>query len=181
METGTKNPAHAPPEDLVWLARPLLELAQERSLEGVLRKAIDAAAAVPGVALARVYLLEPGDILNAVVSGGHWLHGATEQWLRQEDDYRSVLLARIIQTLRLRAAGQGHPGYSSRNSRSHRLRRHTTPLPPRGEVPATGCPTGQPVGWRMRSGGDHTRARTPADSNPGAASSRTAVSRSAGS
>jgi hypothetical protein len=43
-----------PTEDLVWLARPLLELAQERSLEGVLRKAIDAAAAVPGVALARV-------------------------------------------------------------------------------------------------------------------------------
>jgi hypothetical protein len=46
----------------VWLARLLLELAQERSLEGVLRKAIDAAAAVPGVALARVYLLAPGDI-----------------------------------------------------------------------------------------------------------------------
>src|SRR5262249_32699389 len=92
METATENPAHPPREDLVWLARPLLELAQERSLEGVLPKAIDAAAAVPGVALARVYLLEPGDIRNAVVSGGHWLHGATEQWLRQEDDYRRVPL-----------------------------------------------------------------------------------------
>ena len=60
METATENPAHPPREDLVWLARPLLELAQERSLEGVLRKAIDAEAEVPGVALARVYLLEPG-------------------------------------------------------------------------------------------------------------------------
>ena len=36
-------------EGLEWLARLLLELAQERSLDGVLRKAIDAAAAVPGV------------------------------------------------------------------------------------------------------------------------------------
>jgi hypothetical protein len=69
----------------------LLELAQERSLDGVLRKAIDAAAAVPGVALARVYLLAPGDIcptcpqesvcpdqtqcLHAAVSGGPLLHG----------------------------------------------------------------------------------------------------------
>ena len=62
METVTENLARVPREDLVWLARLLLELAQERSLEGVLRKAIDAAAAVPGVALARVYLLAPGDI-----------------------------------------------------------------------------------------------------------------------
>jgi hypothetical protein len=90
MATATENLAHPPREDLVWLARPLLELAQERSVEGVLRKAIDAALAVPGVALARVYLLEPGDILHAVVSGGRPLGGATEQWLRQEDDYRRV-------------------------------------------------------------------------------------------
>jgi hypothetical protein len=62
METVTENGTHAPREDLVWLARLLLELAQERSLEGVLRKAIDAEAEVPGVALARLYLLEPGDI-----------------------------------------------------------------------------------------------------------------------
>jgi hypothetical protein len=31
----------------------------------VLRKAIDAEAEVPGVALARVYLLEPGDICRS--------------------------------------------------------------------------------------------------------------------
>jgi transcriptional regulator with GAF, ATPase, and Fis domain len=92
METANENLAHAPRQDLVWLARLLLELAQERSLEGVLRKAIDAALAVPGVALARVYLLEPGDILHAVVSGGRELHRATEQWLRQEDDYRRIPL-----------------------------------------------------------------------------------------
>ena len=108
METANENPAHPPREDLVWLARPLLELAQERSLEGVLRKAIDAEAEVPGVALARVYLLEPGDIcptcpqraacpdqtqcLHAAVSGGRLLHEATEQWLRHEDDYRRIPL-----------------------------------------------------------------------------------------
>src|SRR5262249_6206374 len=40
METATENPAHPSREDLMWLAGPLLELAQERSLEGVLRKAI---------------------------------------------------------------------------------------------------------------------------------------------
>src|SRR5260370_42166388 len=62
MEAAADNLVPAHREGLVWLARLLLELAQERSLEGVLRKAIDAAAAVPGVALARVYLLAPGDI-----------------------------------------------------------------------------------------------------------------------
>jgi transcriptional regulator with GAF, ATPase, and Fis domain len=92
METATENLTHTPRQDLVWLARLLLELAQERSLEGVLRKAIDAALAVPGVALARVYLLEPGEILHAMVSGGRSLHRATEQWLRQEDDYQRVPL-----------------------------------------------------------------------------------------
>src|SRR5262249_42803871 len=108
METATDNLAHAPREDLVWLARLLLELAQERTLEGVLRKAIDAAAEVPGVALARVYLVEPGDIcatcpqravcpdqtqcLHAAVSGGRSQHEATAEWLRQEDDYRRIPL-----------------------------------------------------------------------------------------
>jgi hypothetical protein len=79
-------------EGLAWLAQLLLELAQERSLDGVLRKAIDAAAALPDVALARVYLLAPGDIcptcpqrpacpdqtqcLHAAVNGGRLLHVA---------------------------------------------------------------------------------------------------------
>jgi formate hydrogenlyase transcriptional activator len=108
MEAAADNLVHSNREELVWLARLLLELAQERSLEGVLRKAIDAAAAVPGVALARVYLLAPGDIcptcpqrsvcpdqtqcLHAVVSGGRPLHGAAEEWSRQEDDYRRIPL-----------------------------------------------------------------------------------------
>src|SRR3954471_19616232 len=104
MKAAADNLVPANREGLVWLARLLLELAQERSLEGVLRQAIDAAAAVPGVALARVYLLAPGDIcptcpqqsvcpdqaqcLHAAVSGGRPLHGAVEEWSRQEDDYR---------------------------------------------------------------------------------------------
>jgi transcriptional regulator with GAF, ATPase, and Fis domain len=108
MEAAPDNLAHANREELVWLARLLLELAQERSLDGVLRKAIDAAAAVPGVALARVYLLAPGDIcptcpqrsvcpdqaqcLHAAVSGGRLRHGAAEEWSSQEDDYRRIPL-----------------------------------------------------------------------------------------
>jgi hypothetical protein len=44
-EAATANLTHANREGLVWLARLLLALAQERSLDGVLRKAIDAAAA----------------------------------------------------------------------------------------------------------------------------------------
>jgi hypothetical protein len=50
MAAATDNLGQASRERLGWLARLLLELAQERSPEGVLRKAIDAAAAVPGVA-----------------------------------------------------------------------------------------------------------------------------------
>jgi transcriptional regulator with GAF, ATPase, and Fis domain len=107
MDAAPDNLAHAKREDLAWLARLLLALAQERSLDGVLRKAIDAAAAVPGVALARVYLLAPGDIcptcpqrsvcpdqtrcLHAVVSGGRPLHGE-EGWSRLEDEYRRIPL-----------------------------------------------------------------------------------------
>jgi formate hydrogenlyase transcriptional activator len=107
MEVAADNLVPANREGLVWLARLLLELAQERSLEGVLRKAIDAAVAVPGVALARVYLLAPGDIcptcpqqsvcpdqtqcLHAAVSGGPLLHGEGG-WSRQEDDYRRIPL-----------------------------------------------------------------------------------------
>src|SRR4051794_22088563 len=107
MEAAADNLVPANREGLVWLSSLLLELAQERSLEGVLRKAIDAAAAVPGVALARVYLLAPGDVcptcpqqsvcpdqtqcLHAAVSGGSLLHGQGE-WSRQEDDYRRIPL-----------------------------------------------------------------------------------------
>src|SRR4051794_8200533 len=106
MEAAADNLVPANREGLVWLSSLLLELAQERSLDGVLRKAIDAAAAVPGVAVARVYLLAPGDIcptcpqrticpdqtqcLHAAVSGGRLLHGATEEWSRLEDDYRRI-------------------------------------------------------------------------------------------
>src|SRR3954447_11294167 len=108
METAADNLAHSNREAFVWLARLLLGLAQERTLDGVLRKAIDAAAEVPGVALARVYLLAPGDIcptcpqravcpdqaqcLHAVVSGGRLLHGAAEEWSGQKDDYRRIPL-----------------------------------------------------------------------------------------
>jgi transcriptional regulator with GAF, ATPase, and Fis domain len=107
MEAAADNLARADREGLVWLAQLLLELGQERSLDGVLCKAIDAAAAVPGVTLARVYLLTPGDIcptcpqrsvcpdqtqcLHATVSGGPLLHGEGE-WSRQEDDYRRIPL-----------------------------------------------------------------------------------------
>src|SRR5262249_1236805 len=61
-----------------------------------------------GVALARVYLLAPGDIcptcpqrhscpdqtqcLHAAVNGGRLLHEATETWSRLEDDYRRIPL-----------------------------------------------------------------------------------------
>jgi transcriptional regulator with GAF, ATPase, and Fis domain len=108
MEAAADNLVPADREGLAWLAQLLLALAQERSLDGVLRKAIDAAAAVPGVGLARVYLLAPGDIcatcpqrpacpdqtlcLHAAVNGGQLLHGATEQWSRLEDDYRRIPL-----------------------------------------------------------------------------------------
>src|SRR5262249_54771288 len=44
MEATTDNLVPADREGLVWLAQLLLELAQERSLDGVLRKAMDAAA-----------------------------------------------------------------------------------------------------------------------------------------
>src|SRR5262249_14941906 len=124
METVTDNLAHAPREDLVWLARLLLELAQERSLEGVLRKAIDAEAEVPGVALARVYLLAPGDIcpacpqrtacpdqtqcLHAAVSGGPLLHGEGG-WSRQEDDYRRIPLG-VYPAGRAAATGEAAVG-----------------------------------------------------------------------
>jgi hypothetical protein len=80
------------------------------------------------------------------------------------------LLARIIQTPRGQAAAQGYPDGLARNSGPDRPRTHHPLLPP-GEVTATGCPTGQPVGWRTGAGGDHPRARTPADTHPGAASS----------
>jgi transcriptional regulator with GAF, ATPase, and Fis domain len=108
METAPANPILDEREGPAWLAQLLLALAQERSLDGVLRKAIDAAAAVPGVALARVYLLAPGDIcptcpqrpacpdqtqcLHAVVNGGQLLHVAPEKWLKLEDDYRRIPL-----------------------------------------------------------------------------------------
>src|SRR5262245_66330184 len=107
MGTAPDKLATGNGEGLEWLAQLLLDLAQVRSLDGVLRKAIDAAAAVPGVAVARVYLLAPGDIcptcpqrsvcpnqarcLHAAVSGGQ-LHGAMKEWSRLEDDYRRIPL-----------------------------------------------------------------------------------------
>jgi hypothetical protein len=66
MEPATENLAHAPRQDLVWLARVLLELAQERSLEGVLRKAIDAEATLQ----------------NSTVSDNHTQGGAGGNWGR---------------------------------------------------------------------------------------------------
>src|SRR5262249_12336132 len=100
MDAAPENLVPSDREALAWLAQLLLALAQERSLDGVLHKAIAAAAAVPGVALARVYLLAPGDIcracpqrtvcpdqtqcLHAAVGGGRLLRGATEEWSRLE-------------------------------------------------------------------------------------------------
>src|SRR5262245_66691916 len=108
MGTAPDKLATGNGEGLEWLAQLLLDLAQVRSLDGVLRTAIDAAAAVPGVALARVYLLAPGDIcptcpqrsvcpdqaqcLHAAVSGGRLRRGAEEEWSTQEDDYRRIRL-----------------------------------------------------------------------------------------
>ena len=89
-------------------------------------------------------------------------------------------LTRIIQTPRSKAAAQGHPARWSWNSDLGRPRRHTAPLPPPGEVTATGCPTGQPEGWgtgigrgaRRRS---HTRRYRPRCGQPD--DSRTTIRR----
>ncbi|MGL4553243.1 MAG: hypothetical protein ACRC33_18920 [Gemmataceae bacterium] len=62
MSSSLDDLTRTTPDALTWLADLLLEMAGERSLERVLNKAVEAAAGVPGVALARVYLLGPGDL-----------------------------------------------------------------------------------------------------------------------
>src|SRR5262245_30730731 len=43
----------------------LLEMAQERSLDALLRRIVGALSALPDVALARIWLIEPGDICSS--------------------------------------------------------------------------------------------------------------------
>jgi formate hydrogenlyase transcriptional activator len=101
-----------PERDLVWLARLLLEMTQERSLDAVLQKAIDALVALPGVALARISLLGPGDIcptcpqrqvcpdqtrcLHLAISGERFLHATAEEQQKFHEDYRRIPLGASV-------------------------------------------------------------------------------------
>src|SRR5262245_23642835 len=99
--TRTPRLTQATHEALLWLAHLLLEMAGERTLEAVLHKAVEAAVAVPGVALARISLLGPGDIcpvcpqrpacpdqtqcLHAGVSKERFLHTLAQEWAKFEE------------------------------------------------------------------------------------------------
>lgn len=61
MNNPIDNWCDVPRDALEWLANLLLQLAQERSVDRLLECTMEAVAAVPDVALARVYLLGPGD------------------------------------------------------------------------------------------------------------------------
>src|SRR5262245_55728759 len=106
--TRTPSLTQATHEALVWLAHLLLEMAGERTLQAVLHKAVEAAVAVPGVVLARISLLGPGDIclvcpqrpvcpdqtqcLHAEVSKERLLHTPAQEWSKVEENYRRVPL-----------------------------------------------------------------------------------------
>jgi transcriptional regulator with GAF, ATPase, and Fis domain len=86
----------------------LLELAQQRSVDSLLKFMVNGAAARPHVALARIWLIEKGDIcktchlqqdcldkdrcLHAVASAGHSITNPTEDWSRVDAEYCRIPL-----------------------------------------------------------------------------------------
>jgi transcriptional regulator with GAF, ATPase, and Fis domain len=88
-----------------------LEIAQERSVEEVLKKIVIGLTAQPGVALARIWLKGPGDIcqkcpmrlkcpdqtqcLHLMASGGNPTKSGVEDWARLDGDFRRFPLGAL--------------------------------------------------------------------------------------
>jgi transcriptional regulator with GAF, ATPase, and Fis domain len=86
----------------------LLELAQQRSVDSLLKSMVNGAASRPHVALARIWLIEKGDIcetchlrqdcldkdrcLHTVASAGHSISNPTEDWSRVDAEYCRIPL-----------------------------------------------------------------------------------------
>ncbi len=84
----------------------LLEMGQQRALDGVLRVVVERLAAVEHIALARIWLLRPGDIcstcsmreecpdqtrcLHLVASAGHSRIDGVDPWTRIDGDFKRM-------------------------------------------------------------------------------------------
>ncbi len=85
-----------------------LAVAEARALDAVLQRIVDGLAGQPGIALARIWLIAPGDIcascamraecpdqtrcLHLLASAGHSTHNRSEDWSRLTGDFRRIPL-----------------------------------------------------------------------------------------
>jgi transcriptional regulator with GAF, ATPase, and Fis domain len=72
-----------------------LAAGQERSVEAVLRQIVEGLAGEPSVALARVWLVEPGDGLRLAASAGTPRASPGETWTRTDGDFRRIPLGKF--------------------------------------------------------------------------------------